>query len=81
MVLSLQFQKSFKTAYRNTWLGNKKHLIIELIVNIILDYLKKTLRNIVTTNMKQIYKVFCETSPLKLLNNSEYVRVLDIPQF
>ena len=41
--------------YRNTWLGNSKLLIIDLIVNIILDYLKKTVNNlfIITTNISE----------------------------
>ena len=40
--------------YRNTWLGNWKILIIDLIVNIILDYLKKTVHNVftITTNIQ-----------------------------
>ena len=40
--------------YRKTWLGNQKILIIDLIVNIILDYLKKTVHNAftITTNIQ-----------------------------
>ena len=40
--------------YRNTWLGNQKLLIVDLIVNIILDYLKKTVHNVftITTNIQ-----------------------------
>ena len=40
--------------YRNTWLGNQKLLIFDLIVNIILDYLKKTVHNVftITTNIQ-----------------------------
>ena len=38
--------------YRNTRLGNWKLLIIELIVNINLDYLKKTVHNLFTTNIQ-----------------------------
>ena len=40
--------------YRNTWLGNEKlFLIINLIINIILDHLKKTVQNLftITTNI------------------------------
>ena len=36
--------------YKNTWLGNKKHLIIDFIVSIDLDYLKKTVHNLFATN-------------------------------
>ena len=38
-----------------TWLGNWKILIIDLIVNIILDYLKKTVHNVftITTNTQE----------------------------
>ena len=39
-------------AYRDTWLGNKKLLITDLIVNINLDYLKKTVHNLFTTNIE-----------------------------
>ena len=40
--------------YRNTWLGNQKLLIFDPIVNIILDYLKKTVHNVftITTNIQ-----------------------------
>ena len=40
--------------YRNTWLGKQKLFIIDLIVNIILDYLKKTVHKVftITTNMQ-----------------------------
>ena len=34
--------------YRNTCLGNQKLLIIDLIVNIILDYLKNNVHNLFT---------------------------------
>ena len=50
--------------YRNIWLG--KLLIIDLIVDINLDYFKKTVHNLQC--LLQLYKVFCKTSPLKLLN-------------
>ena len=38
-----------------TWLGNWKILIIDLIVNIILDYLKKTVHSVftITTNTQE----------------------------
>ena len=40
--------------YRNSWLGNYKLLIIDLIVSIILDYLGKTLHKLftITTNIR-----------------------------
>ena len=55
--------------YRNAWLGKSKLLIVHLIVNIILDYFKKTVHNLITTNHEQIYKaVFYERIRLKRLN-------------
>ena len=55
--------------YRNAWLGKSKLLIVDLIVNIILDYFKKTVHNLITTNHVQIYKaVFCERIRLNRLN-------------
>ena len=54
-------ENSFVTqiiVYRNTWLGNQKLLIIDLVVNINLDSVKKTVHNLFTT------------SPLKLLNKT-----------
>ena len=53
-------ENSFVTqiiVYRNTWLGNQK-LLIDLVVNINLDSVKKTVHNLFTT------------SPLKLLNKT-----------
>ena len=44
--------------YRNTRSGNWKILIIDLIVNIILDYLKKTVHNVFTITAKE---VFCKS--------------------
>ena len=53
--------------YRNTGLGKQNLLIIDLFVNIVLDYLKKTVNNLFL--MQQIYKqIFCEKSHLKLLS-------------
>ena len=60
--------------YRSTWLGNLKLLIIDVIVNIILEYPKKTVHNLL---LLQIYKeVICEKSPLNLLNKilEKYMR-------
>ena len=54
-------ENSFVTqiiVYRNTWLGNQKLLIIDLVVNINLDSVKKTVHNLFTT------------SPLKVLNKT-----------
>ena len=39
-------------------------MIVDLTVNINLDYLKKTVYKL----LLHIYKVFCKTNPLKLLN-------------
>ena len=49
--------------YRNTWLGNQNILIIDFIVNIILDYLKKTVYNVftITTNIQGYKKVLCKS--------------------
>ena len=57
---------NFDIVYRNTWLGNWKLLIIDLIVNITLDYLKKTMHNnlfTITTNIQGdvLWKKSCET--------------------
>ena len=41
-LIKLRTIKPATIVCRNTWLGNQKILIIDLIVNIILDYLKKT---------------------------------------
>ena len=40
--------------YRNTWLGNEKLLIIDFIVSIDLDYLKKTVHNLFATNIQGV---------------------------
>ena len=65
----------FIIVYRNTWLRNQKLLIIDLIVNIILDYLKKTVDNLFPTNVQGgVLKL----SPLELLNKilEKYLRVI-----
>ena len=54
-----------------------KLLIIDLIVKINIDYLKKTVRgDPCAIYLLQIYKVFYQTSPLKLLNKilEKYLR-------
>ena len=45
-----------------------KDLIIDLIVNIVLDYVRKTVHNPFTTNIHGGGGGFCKTNPLKLLN-------------
>ena len=63
--------------YRNTWLWKYKLFIIDLIVNIILEYLKKTMDNVFTINTnKQGRVLFCKRSTLKLLNKifEKYLR-------
>ena len=46
------FPSNYITVYRNTWLGNLKLSIIDLIVSINLDNLKKTVHNLFTTNIQ-----------------------------
>ena len=55
-----------------------KDLIIDLIVNIVLDYVRKTVHNPFTTNIHGGGGGFCKTNPLKLLNKiyEIYLRVI-----
>ena len=60
--------------YRNIWIGNWKLSIIDLIVNVILHYLKKTLRSLltITTNIQEcvLWKKYSETFFKKSLRNA-----------
>ena len=47
----------FNIVYRNTWLGNWKLLIIDLIVNINLDYFKKTVHKLLNKILEKYLRV------------------------
>ena len=52
LFLNIHPFQCYITVYRSTWLGNWKLLIIDIIVNINLDYLKKAVHNLSATNIQ-----------------------------
>ena len=77
---------NFDIVYRNTWLGNWKLLIIDLIVNLNLDYLKKTVHNLFTTNTQGgvLQNKFSETfkqNSSKIPNSNFLVKSIVLNKF